>query len=226
MSSSTNNSTQSKSPFGSSRFSSSSNSSSSSGSRSRFGSRFSRETIAWTIQPLHKTAIRLTLDGLGDPFHRLLGRPLDADASDPGAMVERLENDPALLDELTDALDTAWASYDFSGAALLYPPDSHISMAYTKPVHPLPEVEKDDDNSDETQADDDTGEAYESPYTCLRSIDMAFVMNVLARTRANVLAGDTPLALEAAFLTQTYLCDDPRITAIARATGCMKEQWE
>jgi len=36
---------------------------------------------------------------------------------------------------------------------------------------------------------------------------------------------NTPLALEAGFLQQSFLCDDPRIVAIARATGCIQEVW-
>jgi hypothetical protein len=238
MSSSNNSNTQQKkSPFGGSRFGSSrfsgsssnnnsNKSSSSSSSRSRFSSRFSRETIEWTVQPFHQSVVRLTLEGLGDPFHRLLGRKIDPDMSKPVKVAELLQQEPSLKEELVDVLNNAWESYEFTGAALLYPSDSHISMAYTKPIYPMPEQETDDDSEDEDQADENPEDAYRSPYECLRAIDVAFVMNVLARTRANVIVADTPLALEAAFLQQTFICDDPRITSIARATGCIGEQWE
>lgn len=232
-SNSSNNQPQQTSPFGG-RFGSSSSSSSrfgsssqrnSSSSSSRFGfSRFARQSIQWTVKPLGETAVRFSLDGLGDPFHRLLGKPLNVDFGEIDKVIAALEADADLKAELETKLNDAWESYNFEGAALLYPIESSIQQAYTQAIHPLPESDDDTDDSDDNQQQA-AADSYTSPYTCLRAIDLAFVLNVLARVRANVVVANTPLALERGFLTQSFICDDDRIANIARATGCIGEKW-
>lgn len=202
--------------------------------------RFGRQTIHWTIAPLTNAAVRISLDGLGDPFHRLLGTPLNVEYGKPAKVVEALQNDEALLAQLTDVLNEAWESYHFSGAALLFPWDDDVRKAYSQPIFPndqMPVFENDPNNQNNqnnanNQNPDEALDWLESlagirrsNVTCLRAIDLAFVLNVLARSRANVIVGNTPLALEPGFLTQTVICDDPRIVALARATGCIDEAW-
>ena len=58
------------------------------GTASRFGSgRFGgREEVQWTVVPLRLEAVRISLEGLGDPLHRLLGTPINAVFSKPAKL--------------------------------------------------------------------------------------------------------------------------------------------
>ena len=204
------------------------------GTGSRFN-RFGQQTIFWTVAPLTNAVIRFSLDGLGDPFHRLLGTPLNIEYGKPEKVVAALQSDKDLMEKLSKVLDEAWESYQFKGAALLFPWDEDVKKAYSQPVHPNDSVvgnaNQTNPNDPNNQYDDDadwidtTADNQKSNVTCLRAIDLAFVLNILARSRANVIVGNTPLALEPGFLTQTVVCDDPRIVALARATGCIDENW-
>jgi hypothetical protein len=198
--------------------------------------------------------IRISLDGLGDPFHRLLGTPLNIEFGDPQKVVEALQGDDELREKLGKILDEAWVSYQFIGAALLFPWDEDVRKAYSQAVHPNHDLlnpnpnnqnnnqnnlNNNQNNLNNNQANQNNNQNFDDDadwldaltdsrrqdVTCLRAIDLAFVLNVLARSRANVIVGNTPLALEPGFLTQTVICDDPRIVTIARATGCIDENW-
>jgi len=207
----------------------------SSGSSSRFGSsRFgSREEITWTVLSPSKAAVRISLQGLGDPLHRLLGQPINPDFSNPQKLTQALADDPELSEKLAAALDEAWAGLNFRGAALLYEWDDRIKKAFTDVPHPLPpqpakkddeETSDDEDDNDPLSWLEDIGIAPRQSQQ-LRAIDVAFVMNILARSRAGVLVANTPLALEPGFLEGSVICDDPRIIELARATGCIDEKW-
>ncbi len=214
----------SSSPFGSS-----------SSSGSRFGggrlSRLGRTTLDWTVVPLHDRAVRFSLEGLGDPFQRLLGMPLDVEMRTVENIMKRLNDDKDLAGRFEEVLDEIWESYGFRGAALLFPYEDGVRRAYIdtiQPAPPPPEKEQNDDDDEyEYEDDDEAANADQKPAVeRLRAIDLGLVLNVLARSRAGVLVGNTPLALEAGFLQQTFVCDDPRIVAIAEATGCIVDAWE
>lgn len=206
-----------------SRFSRSSSNSGS--SRSSGLSRFGRESIHWTVMPLARAAVHITLSGLGDPFQRLLGKPLNAKMGSVRHVVAALQKDKALHDELEVVLDQVWQNYGFEGAALLFPWDDEVRKPYAHPIHPqLPQPQPQEDASDD-DAEEETVEQFTLSTECLRAIDLAFVLNILGRARSNVVVANTPLALEPAFLQQDFICDDPRIVAIARATGAIEEQW-
>jgi hypothetical protein len=109
-----------------------------------------------------------------------------------------------------------------------------VKKAYSQPIYPndsQPDNTNQNNQNDPNSFDDDADwqdtstDNHKSNVTCLRAIDLAFVLNILARSRANVVVGNTPLALEPGFLSQTVVCDDPRIVALARATGCIDENW-
>jgi hypothetical protein len=199
--------------------------------------RFGQQAIYWTVAPLTECAIRISLDGLGDPFHRLLGTPLNVEYGKPEKVVAALQSDKDLLEQLSKVLDEAWEAYQFKGAALLFPWDEDVRKAYSQPVYPNdnipdnPNPNNPNDPNNQNTFDDDAewldtlADNQKSNVKCLRAIDLAFVLNILARSRANVVVGNTPLALEPGFLTQTVVCDDPRIVALARATGCIDENW-
>jgi len=217
--------------------SSSSSSSSSSGSSSRFSgfrSRFgsNNQEIEWTIQPLQRTAVCFRLEGLGDPFHRLLGTELNIDYGDPQNAVKALQEDAELHNSLAEILEIAWEQYDLTGAVLVYPFTDTVRKAYInapKPDDPPPRRPKksgDDEEDDETEDEDNKPEQPPQKYAeCLRALDLALVINVLARVRSNIVVNGTPLALEPGFLDQAFICDDPRVVALARATGCIEEAW-
>lgn len=207
------------SPFGSSSRSSAS-------SRfSGFSSRFGREKVSWTVMPLAETSVHISLEGLGDPFHRLLGKPLNKDMSSLANIIKVLQEDEALLAELTSVLDEAWESYDFTGAALLFPWDEDVRKPYTQTINPMIPPPKNEKNDDDDEYEAEEPEQFTLKLQTFRAIDVAFVFNVLARTRSNVVVANTPLALEPAFLKQNFICEDPRIVDIARTTGVIEEGW-
>lgn len=244
------------SPFsrgGSSTSSSSSSSSSSAPAPARFGSRTSgtnqnnpfgnwrnrvnntdQRTLEWSVSPLTSAAVRFQLNGLGDPFHRLLGTDLNVELGNPLKVVEALQNDNALRTQLEAVLDEAWSHYGFRGAALMHPWEDDVRKALVHPPLPVEPPKKKDDSDDDEDDYSDDDEA-DGPFSfkentprqieCLRAIDVGLVLNVLARVRSQVLVEATPLALDPGFLDRTYVTDDPRLVAIARATGCIDEAW-
>jgi hypothetical protein len=206
------------------------------GGRSRFNSRFgarTHEEVQWTIAPMTNEVVGISMLGLGDPFHRLLAMPLNPGYSDPKKVIEALSQDAELLERMIEHLDEAWANFNFRGAAMLYPWDEGIRMAYTQALQPTsPPPQKDEKNDDESFDNEDSSlpdwldnSPVFQPAPCFRAVDITFVLNILARARSNVLVGNTPLALEAGFLDQTFICDDPRIVNLARATGSIEEVW-
>lgn len=212
------------------------------GSSSRLGSsRFGgREEVQWTITSAKKVAVRISLQGLGDPLHRLLGTPLNPELSNPAKVTKMLSKDESLQEKLAEVLNEAWEIYNLRGAMMLYPWDEHIRKAFTDTIQPTPppppkkEDDSDDDYEDFDYEDEDDDDVPALPsffarknkrVQLLRAIDVAFVMNILARARANVVVCNTPLALEPGFLEKTVICDDPRIIKIAQATGCIDEDW-
>lgn len=201
---------------------------------SPFGSRlprFGRANLEWTVLPLTEAAIHVTLEGIGDPFHRILGKPLNLAYGQPEKVIEVLQEDAELLAELSAALDTAWETYQFKGATILYPWDENVRAAFTQPIQPvLPPPAKEEKKADDSEeadfeVEENAPELLRPQVACFRLIDPSFILNILARARTNVLVGNTPLALEPAFLQQSYICDDARLVAIARATGCIGELW-
>lgn len=213
---------------------SSSNNAGNSGSNSPFGSSLrnrlnnAKQQLEWTVTPLHTTVVRFQLKGLGDPFHRLLGTDLNVEFGDPVKVVQALQDDEALSQQLEAVLDKAWESYGFEGAAMLHPATDVVKKAFLRPpqpVNPPPQKDEEADDDDDKNPFAPAPEPERSPYTTLRAIDMAFILNVLGRTRSQVVVAGTPLALEPGFLERTFITDDPRLVALAQATGCIDETW-
>ena len=240
------NQNQKPSPFGRgpSSSSSSSSSSSQSGSPSNSNNPFgnwrkrlnnaNQQVLEWSVSPFSKVAVRFQLGGLGDPFHRLLGTDLDVELGNPQKVVELLQADDDLRTQLEAVLEEAWNAYGFRGAALMHPWNEGIRKALVH--HPLPvDPPKKEESSDDEEEDLFDDDKKENPFAskdsgtrqieCLRAIDLGLVLNVLARVRSEVLVEQTPLALDPGFLDQAYVTDDPRLVAIARATGCIEETW-
>jgi len=200
-----------------------------SGGPNRLGSRFSgaAQMLTWTRKPFASTAVLFQLTGLGDPFYRLLGMKLDLKNRTPDFIAETLQKDDDLRGKLIAMLDESWASYNLRGAILLHPNKAEVKRAYAEIPYPQPPspAKQDSDDDDDDFTDDDDKPSTKADNACYRAIDMGLVLNVLGRTRGNVLAGDTPLALEVGFLRAAFISDDPRLVEIAQATGCIEESW-
>jgi len=189
----------------------------------------------WTIAPLNTVAVRFGLEGLGDPLHRILGTELSLDLVDSQKVADALRHNAPLRERLAQALDAAWTKYNLMGAVLLYEDAEPVRKAFTQELHPErppARTKKRDDDGEEETTDEDTRELSDEQappsyvrHECLRAIDPALVLNVLARARGQVLVGNTALALETAFLERSYIADDHRLIALVRATGYVSEAW-
>jgi hypothetical protein len=189
-----------------------------------------QETLHWTVSPLSKTGVRFQLGGLGDPFHRLLGMPLNTEYGNPVNVIKALQDDDELREKLETLLETSWASYGFRGAAMLFPWDAEVRKAFTRSPQPDQPPAANNQNAKEDADDDSWLDDLAAPTTarsceCVRAIDLPLVLNILARSRTQILVEGTPLALEPGFLDQVYVTDDPRLVALAQATGCIEEVW-
>lgn len=182
----------------------------------RFGGPFGAQNQrTWTMQPVQKTVVHFELRGLGDPFYRLLGRELNPDFGDfkmVSAALERAEEGTA---DLVQHLDKTWESYRLMGAVLVYPWNPDAWKVMTAPP-PAPQENTEEDGQQPPQP---------APvkFIALRAIDLQLVLNVLARSRSQVLLTRAPLVLSQEYLNRSLISDDPRLVALVRATGFMEE---
>ncbi|MCA9891899.1 MAG: hypothetical protein KC615_02885 [Anaerolineae bacterium] len=203
----------------------------------RFNS--NRNLATWTITAPSSTVVKISLSGLGDPLHKILGEDLSLESPTADDIVAALDANTQLREKLVHQLDEAWASYQIKGAILLYNDEADVQRAYIEKPFPLPSVapnakqpakaeeaeEAIEGSEDKPDDENPLEEDNVQEATLLRAIDLLFVLNVLARARGSLLVADTELALEPGFLEQSYLCDDPRIIKLAQATGCVEETW-
>lgn len=169
----------------------------------------------WTIQPACKTVVRFDLAGLGDPFMRLLGAEPNAEYANLDTLTQTLERGGEQVDALRAQLMSLWEKSNLQGAALVWRYDASEWKTICFP--PLPQT---DQNDDETN---DSPPARKPLFRTLRALDSAFVMNVLARSRSQLMIASTPLTFDAEFLCATLMSDDPRLVRLALATGCLEE---
>ncbi|NWF69189.1 MAG: hypothetical protein HXY40_08885 [Chloroflexi bacterium] len=197
----------------------------------RFGSApFQPSTrVEWDFVPVLRVLVRFDLRGLGDPLHRLLGHPLNLDYGTLGNLSKALEKGGDAPEALRAYLDTVWPTYELGGAALLYAWDDAVKTAVSRRVSvdkPLKPANSGQNNSDDDDFSEDTSsdEADNSDAAfCLRAIDLGLVLNVLARTRTNLLLGSASLSFDRRLLERALVTDDPRLVALARATGSIEE---
>jgi hypothetical protein len=181
--------------------------------------------------PITRTLVRFELRGLGDPFHRLLGHPLKVEYGDMKALLKAIEKGGEAVDALRAHLETAWEGYALSGAILMYQWRDDLKNAVIARVSADKAVKLTNNNAnnsdDELEDNDNNNEAppedYRDAAACYRSIDLALVLNVLARTRAQLLLGDAQLSFDRRMLERALVTDDPRLIALAHASGCIEE---
>lgn len=190
--------------------------------------RFGASDVAWVIAPINTTFVRFDLKGLGDPFHRLLGAPLDLNHADPANFAQTLITGGDLTDELTQRLDESWEIFNMTGAIMMFAWDdmrkaivAHLPELQKNTAVPNPFNRKKDDDKEES-----ANEELPASGMCLRALDMTLIINVLARTKSNILLGNSELILEDAFINRSLVTNDPRLVQLAQATGCIEERFD
>lgn len=162
----------------------------------------SRTSVPWRISPLSESVVRFELEGLAADVARLGG--LRSRAHTRASAVRLAVEGADASGRLADALEEQWSALGLKGAILVYAPPRFQSEG---PVYAGPGTPK-------IRPTGPKG-------TQLRATDPALVLNVLARTRANVLLPATPLRLQADALDRAICSDDPRLVAAARAGGAI-----
>lgn len=177
-----------------------------------FGSQHQR---VWQMQPIQKTVVRFDLRGLGDPFYRILGHELQAEYGDYKVLTAALEKEVDGTRELEVALNKSWESYRLQGATLVYNwnADTWHNVTNTPPA------------SAQENSDEEPPQTPPPPvtFTCLRSIDLLLVLNVLTRSRSQVLLTRAPIVFSQEYLNRSLMSDDPRLVSLAKATGYLEE---
>lgn len=180
---------------------------------------------SWTIQPAYKTVVRFDLRGLGDPFYRLMGQDINPDFGDSRALTRALEEGGESVGKLQTLLDEAWTRYAVEGAVLVYNWNSETWKTIAYPEHGQQPVQN-DTQSDADDFSDDNNANTQPPkplFQCLRAIDLALVINVLGRSRSQLLIARAPLLMAQQYLNRSIMSDDPRLVALTRATGFIEE---
>ncbi len=186
---------------------------------------FQANRRAWTVQPLFRTVVRFDLRGLGDPFYRLLDdMTMNPDYGNRQALVEALEAGSVQVDALTQKLDALWAGYGFSGAFLMTPFNPRTWDSIARPAIQEQSGADDDDTYEDEESDTAQNKKPQKPlFHIVRAIDPGLVLNVLARSRKQLLIAKAPLVYSRQYLNRTIMSDDPRLVALTHATGFMNE---
>ena len=108
-----------------------------------------------TRTTVHREIVRFSLEGLGDPFYRVLGHQMNPDMGDLNKLSLSLEAGGERVDTLIDRLDADWHSYDLIGAMLVFRFDQKHVKGLAKPM-PMPTpITANDDDLDFLDDDDD-----------------------------------------------------------------------
>ncbi|HUN08668.1 MAG TPA: hypothetical protein PLQ56_18820 [Aggregatilineales bacterium] len=172
--------------------------------------------LKWRIMPVMPKLVRFELHGLGDPFYRLLNRPLHTEFPQAEALYKAFQERPQDTAALAEQLDQAWSGYEIQGAVLLYRWNPNLRFVLNGRI---PGGNSANGEDKPESYDDDNRQ----PAHVLRALDMALVLNVLARSRVNVLLHNAPLAFEPQYLRQVVFTDDPRLVRLAQSTGWLEE---
>lgn len=177
------------------------------GSTSRFASTMNRNAnpfggnaLTYEILPQSETLVCFSLEGLGGSLNYLMGD----DGADSGgsyeAVLQIIEQDAKALDKLRRTLDEVWAAYELKGALLVYnwkPTTRDVIRASARLRNSRP--------------------------IFLRAFDPLLVMNILARTRENLLQPRAPLAFDKSYLERALISDDLRLIRLVQTSGYFEE---
>ena len=175
-----------------------------------------REQVEFALFPLHSVAVKFELKGLGDPFYRLLGHDVTLENSDSRLVVRKLEQGGDDVKAIQAMMDTAWEKYAFKGASIVYVLENEALVKQLAAPSYLPKKDFFDDDEDEKDKKTDPPKP---AIKVVRAIDMMLVLNVLARARTQVLLASSPVMFSQHYLNRALVSDDPRLVALALATG-------
>lgn len=180
----------------------------------------------WTMQPLSRTVVRFELKGLGDPFFRMLGHEINPDYGDIKTLTRALNQGGEHVETIKQMLDKSWETLGIDGAILVYNWNREAWKTIAQP--PANKQDNDDNDDDDLELDDsfsdDDGGSNKPRFTCLRSIDLSLALNVLARSRSQLLIARAPLVFGQDYLFRSIMSDDPRLISLVKATGYIEEQ--
>jgi hypothetical protein len=162
--------------------------------------RFGANALTWEILPFGETLVCFSLEGLGGSLKYLMGDDAPAAGGNYEAVLQTLENDAQKIDKLKHTLDEVWSEYHLMGAILVYPwkPTTREVIAASAKVKNARPV-------------------------FLRAFDPLLVMNVLARSRENLLQPRAPLSFDKAYLERALISDDPRLLRLVQISGYFEE---
>lgn len=177
-----------------------------------------------------KQVVYFQLNGLGDPFYRLLNHSVDASASSARQLVERLSAGGDDVDALRAVIEAEWAKYSLRGAIHFHTWDQRFWENLLKADEPAQRktAARDDDNDANKDGDEANDNRYQpgklpvGQYRFYRALDIALVLNVLARTRSQLLIARAAPMFTSGYLLRAMATDDPRIVSLAHATGCIE----
>ncbi len=160
--------------------------------RSRFGS----TPIAWDVLPVGDTLVCFSLEGLGGSLKYMMQDDLSAASGSYEAVLQSIEQDTQAQAQLTAILDDMWNAYEMTGAMLVYSwKDSTRDVIRT-----------------------DAQLSNRKP-VYLRAFDPLLVLNVLARSRDNLLQATAPVSFDATYIDRTIISDDPRLVKLVQMSG-------
>ncbi|HLV37017.1 MAG TPA: hypothetical protein VKY59_17970 [Spirillospora sp.] len=168
----------------------------STGLRSRFGA----NALTWEILPLGDVLVCFSLEGLGGSLRHLIGDDLPDTGGNYDALLQTIENDAKTMNKVRKKLDRIWQGYDLKGAMLVHPwknttRDVILASAKINNTRPV----------------------------FLRAFDPLLVINVLARTRENLLQPRAPLSFDKTYLERTLISDDQRLVRLVQLSGYVEE---
>jgi hypothetical protein len=172
--------------------------------------------ITNVIVPVHREVMRFGLIGLGDPFYRILGHSMNPELGDIKSLVKHLEAGGEAIEILAARLDEHWASYNLTGAMMMFRYTDNTEKILTKPTPYANQNDADKPNDDDNPNPD-------ASITRLRATDPSLTLNVLARSRSQVLLTEAPLIFASDYLFRALYTDDPRLVALGKVTGCVPD---
>jgi hypothetical protein len=163
-------------------------------------SRFGATTVNWDVLPVGDTLVCFSLDGLGGSLKYLMGDDLPVTSGSYESVLQSIENDPKAQAKLTATLDAVWKDYELIGAMLIYgwkdtTRDVILSNARLTNSKPV----------------------------FLRAFDPLLVLNVLARSRDNLLQPSAPTSFDSAYVDRALISDDPRLVKLVQISGYFEE---
>ncbi len=162
--------------------------------------RFGSSAMTREILPLGETLVCFSLEGLGGSLKYLMGDDAPATGGNYEAVLQTIENNTRTLEKLKHTLDDVWSEYQLKGAILVYlwkPNTREIisANAIVRNTRPI----------------------------FLRAFDPLLVMNVLARSRENLLQPRAPLSFDKSYLERALISDDPRLLRLVQISGYFEE---